>query len=149
MNSIDFVIQELNLFVEQFPKTRVRYEFDEKALVHVVEVVPNEVYHLDDAYVAWEEQMFNKFIGFFPSENICFISDDALVGIESPVFIKNGKEYESILYTTAAGLHFNQQVNYVVVIKQGLQNTVESLTIASDCNKETLKGIYYSYPQAA
>lgn len=148
MNSKDFIIQELNLFVEQFPKTRVRYEFDEKALVHVVEVVPNEVYHLDEAYVAWEEQMFSKFIEVFPSENICFISDDALVGIERPVFIKKGKEYESVSYTTA-GLCFNHQVNYVVVIKQELQNTVESLTIASDCDRESLKGIYYSYPQAA
>lgn len=148
MNSIDFIIQEINLFVELFPKTRVRYEFDEKALVHVVEVVPNEVYHLDDAYVAWEEQMFNKFVKAFPSENICFISDDALVGIETPKFIKKGKEYESISYTTA-GLDLNQQINYIVVIQQEMQNAVESITTTTDYDRETLKGIYYSYPQAA
>ena len=148
MNSIEFIIQELRLFVESFPKTRVRYEFDEKALVHVIEIVPNEVYHLDDEYIAWEEQMFTKFVSIFPSENICFISDDDLVGIENPVFVKKGKEYESIPYTTA-GLHFKQQANYVVVIHQGNQNAVESLTIASDCNRESLEGIYYSYPHAA
>jgi hypothetical protein len=59
-------------------------------LVHVIEVLPNEVYHLDNDYICWENDLFNRFTTQFPTENICFISDDALVGIEKPELVIEG-----------------------------------------------------------
>lgn len=148
MNSIDFVIQEINLFVEKFPKTRVRYEFDEKALVHVIEVVPNEVYHLDEAYIEWEDGVFNRFVTAFPLENICFISDDALVGIENPILTIKGKEYGCVSYTLDKKMT-SVAYDYHVVLNQLSMKVIKNLTVADTQDRESLEGIYYSFPQAA
>ena len=43
MQAKDFIKSELNAFIERFPRTRVRYEYDKNALVHLVEVLPSEV----------------------------------------------------------------------------------------------------------
>ena len=148
MNAQDFIIKELNLFVEQFPKTKVRYEFDEKALVHVVEVVPNEVYHLDEAYINWEDRMFSVFIETFPKENICFISDDALVGIENPVYTIKGREFGCVSYTLddkMACIGYN----YHVVVNQSSMKVIKNITIANAQDGKSLEGVYYSFPQAA
>jgi hypothetical protein len=85
MNTNDYIINELEIFIKRFSKVRVRYEYDESTQTHVIEVVPNEVYHLKEEYILWESEMFDKFVAFYPTENICFISDDALVGIENEI----------------------------------------------------------------
>ena len=53
MSAKEFIINELTLFIKAFSKTRVRYEFDESALVHVIEILPNSVYYLDNDYINW------------------------------------------------------------------------------------------------
>lgn len=98
MEAKDFIYNELNAFIKRFSKTRIRYEYDKNALVHVVEVLPNEVYHLDSDYIAWENDFYSRFVAQFPLENICFISDDALVGIENPELVIEGLEYAPITY---------------------------------------------------
>jgi hypothetical protein len=96
MKATEFILSNLEKFVMNFPKTRVRYEYDILAKIHFVEVVPNEVYHLDDNYIRWESNLFDEFIDLFPEENICFISDDSTVGIELANSVFYGKEYTSI-----------------------------------------------------
>lgn len=98
MEAKNFIYNELNAFIKRFSKTRIRYEYDKNALVHVVEVLPNEVYHLDSEYIAWENDFYSRFVAQFPLENICFISDDALVGIENPELVIEGLEYAPITY---------------------------------------------------
>ncbi len=93
MTPQEYIIAELESFIKRFSKVRVRYEYDENALVHTVEVLPNEVYHLNEEYILWERQLFYRFIERYPTENIGFISDDALVGIESAMYVKEGLDY--------------------------------------------------------
>ena len=93
MSSNDFIRSKLNEFIKRFSQTRVRYEYDHNALVHVVEVLPNEVYHSDSDYIQWEDEISHQFIDKFPTENICFISDDAIAGIENPELALEGLEY--------------------------------------------------------
>jgi hypothetical protein len=40
--------------------------------------------------------MFDKFIVLYPTENICFISDDALVGIEHAEYTLYGKNHTQV-----------------------------------------------------
>lgn len=95
----DYIISELESFMNDFPKTRVRYEHDNSSETHFIEIVPNEIYHLDAKYLQWESEMFDRFIELFPEENICFISDDALVGLDKVDFELKGADYVS-LYST-------------------------------------------------
>ncbi|MDD4579021.1 MAG: hypothetical protein PHS75_10795 [Anaerolineaceae bacterium] len=86
MTSQEYIKQELTDFILQFPQTRVRYEYDELSDVHFIEIIPNSVYHLDEGYINWECNMYDKFVALYPDQNICFISDDALVGLENVQF---------------------------------------------------------------
>jgi len=95
MKSQEYIINELESFIKKFTNVRVRYEYDEGAKVHIVEVLPNDVYRLDEEYILWERQMFHRFVEVYNTENICFISDDALVGIENAELVLCGSDYLS------------------------------------------------------
>ena len=95
MNSKTFIITELDLLVKLFPQTRVRYEYDNDALVHVVEILPKDLYQFDEEYIAWENDMFDRFIATFPLENVCFVSEDSLVGIKNPIYTCQGVDFET------------------------------------------------------
>ena len=97
MDSKTYILKELETLIIKFPNIRIRYEYDSSALVHFIEVVPNEIYHLNNEYIAWENNMDDRFIALFPTENICFISDDALVGIENVEYTLYGLEYALFL----------------------------------------------------
>lgn len=84
MESKNFVHEELKQFVKRFAATCVRYEYDPHALVHMVEVLPGKVYHTDQAYIAWENDIYNRFVNKFPCENICFTTEDSPVRVEQP-----------------------------------------------------------------
>jgi len=127
MKSKDYIINELEHFIKKFSKVRVRYEYDENALVHTIEVLPNEIYHLDEEYILWERQMFEKFISSYSTENICFISDDALVGIENPIFKKEGLEYDAIFSMNEVIVTFDQNV---ILIEQTTSEAILDITIA-------------------
>lgn len=94
MTSNEFIISKLQSFINDFPETRVRYEHDKLSDTHFVEVVPNEVYHLNERYIAWESKMFDEFVDQFPHENIGFISDDALVGLGNVDFELKGTYFD-------------------------------------------------------
>ena len=90
-----YIIEALENFVKLFKKARVRYEHDEIASVHTIEVLPNQFYHLDKDYIEWEKDFYHCFVDKYPSESICFVSDDAIVGIERTDYISIGLEYDS------------------------------------------------------
>jgi hypothetical protein len=96
MNNLEatsFIKKALKEFIATFPKTRVRYEFDIDAKVHCIEVVPNDIYHLENEYINWENNFTSQFIVLFPDQNICFFSDDAIVGINNIQLEFIGNQY--------------------------------------------------------
>lgn len=99
MTPSNFIISKLKLFIEEFPQARVRYEYDDFSDTHFIEVVPNEIYHLDQSYIEWEGKIFDEFVEVFPYDNICFLSDDAIVGLNKIDFELIGVEFE-VLYST-------------------------------------------------
>ena len=90
MKSTDYILKELERLLVLFPNIKVSYEYNNLASIHTIEVVPREIFHLNDDYKNWEQIMIEDFINNYPTENICFISDDALVGIENPICEKRG-----------------------------------------------------------
>lgn len=96
----NFILKELDSFIKLFPQTRVRYEFDLDANVHCVEVVPNNVYHLNNDFIVWERKITDAFIALFPNQNICFFSDDAFVGINNVHHEFIGSQYLELIPTS-------------------------------------------------
>ena len=85
MSSKDYIINALNTFIQVFREARVRYEYDELALVHFIEVTPKHLYDSEE-FCQWEDGIFESFVSEYPNENICFVSDDALCGVENPCY---------------------------------------------------------------
>ena len=96
MTSKEYIIAELEKFVKSFQHTRARYEIGNDGVTHIVEIAPNEVYHIDDSYLEWEDCFFNEFITRFPYENICFITDDSALAIIKPIYTIEGLGYAPI-----------------------------------------------------
>lgn len=96
MTSHEYIISKLEDFVKIFHQTRARYEIGNDGVTHIIEIVPNEVYHMDDSYLEWEDQFFNDFVRQFPYENICFITDDSALSIIRPIFTVEGLSYAPI-----------------------------------------------------
>ena len=93
MDAKSFIHTELNSFIEQYPNTCIRYEYDKSSLIHFVEVSPKEVYDSDNDYIQWENNFWEQFVSKFPAENICFISDDDVVDIKNPELTLTGIEF--------------------------------------------------------
>ena len=96
MNAENFIIDELEKFIKIFPKVRVQYEHHEMSRSHFIEIVPSDIFHSNNDLQEWEYLLFEKFVFFYPTENICFISDDDLVNIENVIYIKEGFDYAPI-----------------------------------------------------
>lgn len=92
MNATEFIIKHLQGLVDQFKNTRARYEYDNLAEVHTIEIFPQSVYNSDE-YLEWESRMYDEFVSIFPGETIGFISEEAIVGIKSADYIVEGIEY--------------------------------------------------------
>lgn len=96
MEAKKYIYEALKEFIKHFPKTRIRYKYDDSSLVHIVEVSPKEVYHSDKNYIQWENNFWEQFVSKFPAENICFISEDDVIGIENPELVLEGLEIAPI-----------------------------------------------------
>jgi hypothetical protein len=94
MTSKEFIVKELKNLVERFPEVRVRYEFNELANAHFVEVVPYKVYKSNSEYILWESELWDRYVELYPEEGLCFISDnDVLVSIEKAEMRLYGADY--------------------------------------------------------
>ena len=137
MSAKEFIYNSLKEFVVKFSKTRIRYEYDECAAVHIIEVLPNEIYHLDNDYIEWEDKFYNDFIALFPTESVCFISDDALVGVSIPELVLEGTEYGPITsentFTVSFSTKIKQNTNCYYEItflnEKEINNHIESETL--------------------
>jgi len=124
MTAKEFIKKELENFIKQFPKTRVRYEFHEMANAHFIEILPNEIYSLDEKYLLWESEMWDRYVELYPQEGICFISDDALVGINNAELILYGEEY-MLVPTEFATINFD---SIVIFYNQSVLQKIEEIT---------------------
>jgi hypothetical protein len=150
MTPKEFITKELGNFIQNFPQVRVRYEFHEMSNAHFVEMVPNEVYNLNEDYISWEVDMWNRFVKLFPEEGICFISDDALVGIKNVELTLYGENFTSVSAEKDA---ITMQESIVIKQQKSLLDRTTQITVSdSSCKSEvvsnlTITGNYPSYPQ--
>ncbi len=128
MTPKDFIINELDNFINKFKQVRVRYEFNELSNAHFIEIIPSKVYNLNEEYISWELEMFDKFVKLYPYEGICFISDDALVGIESAMYIKEGLDYAPFS-TNEVSISF---ATSSILIQQASIKGIDNITFADN-----------------
>lgn len=100
MTPKEYISAKITQLVELFPQTRVRYECDEFSGIHTVEIIPQAEYN-KDSMRDWQCMVFEEFFKLYPAEAVCFISEDALVGIENAEIVKAGALYGNPDYTVS------------------------------------------------
>ena len=94
MKPEDFIKTELNKLVSVNNKIRARYEiFDD---THCIEILPLDIYQNDTSYIEYEDKIRELFDDLYNDISIHFISENALVGIEEPIYVATGSEYLEI-----------------------------------------------------
>ncbi len=88
MTSKEYIIDELNRLAKKIQYIRVRYQFDQISSMHIIEIMPDDVYRNDPVYLEWEDGLFGRFFKKFPTENLCFVSDKSYIKVNNPIFIK-------------------------------------------------------------
>ncbi len=94
MKAKEFIISHLKDFTEEFRSAKVRYGYDTMAQMHIIVILPQSVFDSKD-FLDWECDMYDKFVHDYPGEVIGFLSEDALVGIETFDFEFEGSLYDS------------------------------------------------------
>ncbi len=89
----EYIKINLKKIIKSLPEIRVSYEYDIDAKIHSIEILPNKIYHLDKNYIDWEINFTDNFIKKFPDQNVCFFTDDAVIGIEKAEFEIIGEKY--------------------------------------------------------
>jgi hypothetical protein len=102
MSSIKFVKKVINDLVKKFPSIQCTYQYDISSNTHFIEVLPNNVYHKEGEYAKAETKATLSFIDKFPHESICFITDDAIIKLDNPIYIKAGDLFSSTPLPTFA-----------------------------------------------
>lgn len=89
MTAKEFLREKLAHFAETFPHITIKYNYDELAEAHIIELSPITEYYnnpkLDDTWIT----LIKNFWGQFPAEHICFISSDSTLRVENPEFAFN------------------------------------------------------------
>lgn len=110
MKSEEYVIKQLKNLISIFPKLKVRYEFENMAKCHYIEVLPNDSFNFDQSYIQFENKLSNNFICSFPNETICFLSGNSLFEIEKSTFelkgLLHGVSYSELHYSEANLLNY-------------------------------------------
>lgn len=85
----EFLREKLLLLAEAFPHITIKYNYDELAESHIVELSPVQEYYnnpnLNDAWLTLVPIFWDQ----FPTEDITFISTDSTLRIEKPEFAFN------------------------------------------------------------
>jgi hypothetical protein len=84
MKSKEFIIQRLNKFASSFPELKLRYEFNQNTVTHIIEVKPLHIYESNEDYLRAEDEFEEEFEKLYPSEEIIFISEGSLTEIKNP-----------------------------------------------------------------
>ena len=92
MSSKDFVIDKIKKFLQSFKNVKGRYEYDELARLYTLKITSQSIYD-SETFDQWESSMFDDFVQNYLEENIGFISEDALVGIDKITYVEKGPDF--------------------------------------------------------
>ncbi len=146
MKSNNYIIQKIDDLVRAFPELKIRYEFDSFSDSHIIEVLPAKEYKDNTKYAKYETQLMFDFISEYPLEEIVFITEEDLVEIENPIYVKEGTLYGDININELFDISFDLN-NLKNTIKGSITGDIKVKEIEQEDYK--IEEISYSYALAA
>lgn len=128
MSIIDYIIDSLVSFLEQYKTARVRYGVDNRAHVHTIDVLPQKLLDQDDVF-DWFDDFIMDSINEFPEELVCLKNKESHLDLGTLVFDREGLLYNSISLSQE---RMSIDLAFTTVRTEGiLQNTTITLAETS------------------
>ena len=156
MTSVEFLKVELQALAAKFPNVHIKYGFNTKIDLHIVELLPLIEYttnkKLDEAWIP----VSINFLQTFKDEEVNFISSDSRLSLKESIFEfnENACSEENIiaeLFSKIAEQEFNYEFPTSMPNGRVMENAF--FNIAQYCIKAPLKEESYfldnAYPEAA
>lgn len=86
MESMKFIIQELNHIHTLINSIGFRYAYDLDVNYHVIEVYPVEIYDSNEEYIKLEMDFKERFQRLFPTENIVVSTDREIHDMKNLIY---------------------------------------------------------------
>jgi hypothetical protein len=96
MNTKDFVLNSINLIVDQFPFIQCTYQYDKFTCLHSIEILPNTYLNSPNGFGAIQYEITKNFMKNFPGERLSFFTTTNSIKIEKEniVSIIKGRMFE-------------------------------------------------------
>lgn len=92
--SVKFIEAKLEELAQHHYDVTVKYGFDYKSEIHIVELTPTAAFYENDNLLDSWIPISVEFKEMFPFEDICFISSDSSLALESYTFVLNEEKSE-------------------------------------------------------
>ncbi len=132
MRAQDFIIGRLQSLIDNFPQMRVRYEFDGFTSSHFIEVLPSSEFKENHKYSKYETNLIIDFIAEFPNEDIVFITENDLIEINNPLFVREGDSFsKKRLYWNSKSWSNNSALNFNLKFNKIYGDNIDSIIFES------------------
>lgn len=95
MKAGDFIKDKLENLIYNFPQMKVSYAFDDLSNSHFIEVLPSKEFKRNVEYSKYETKLILEFITKYPNEDIVFVTENDLIEVTNPSFVKKGVLYDN------------------------------------------------------
>lgn len=85
MGAKEFLKNKLQVIFSKFDNIEIRYEYNKGTSVHVVEILPIDVFE-SHSYMDEEVALESEFEQLYPNEEVLFISSESLTEIKNPEY---------------------------------------------------------------
>lgn len=103
-----FILEKINLILELFPDTRIKYEYNTFTHSHCVKILPFDFFKNDLGYLELENQIFDEFVNQFPTELLVFISEDSYYEFEDEILFDNSAKKDDKMQL---GIDINEYIS--------------------------------------
>jgi len=89
MNSQEFIKNQIDKLVAQFPTIQVRYEYDGD---HIIEILPAFMLNEDEAFQDAISDLYSKYENG-EREDLLLVTEDDIVRVENVTYQKTGSQF--------------------------------------------------------
>lgn len=103
ITSKDYIKSRMESLVKEFKNIKTSYSFHELSGTHSIEIIPRDVYYIEEGISDWENNLILDFIDLYPQESLCVLTDDSIIPIQDVEFELYGSEFgleKLICYST-------------------------------------------------
>ena len=132
MKAYDYIKNKLENLIDIFPQMKVSYEFEKLSNSHFIEILPSKEFRENLKYSKYETNLIMDFITMYPNEDIVFVTENDLIEVNNPSYIKKGVLYDKDTLFWNSNIWSNNSIsNFSLKSKKFPKSIINSIDLAN------------------